>query len=233
MDHANQQDSSTGYRRERGRRLSVHFTHRAASLIAPAEAVREDWTAMFAWLGIALVSMRGWPIGAAGCHARATDWSGEVAGPCGRLFYYVFVPAYAIRERLLLPLAAPLLGGHRRVRAALFRRSDENPTIISAGSAYGSPRRSIYSASSPALSSSQSPLICEFVPFNVVHPVRVRGLRALTLSLIGVWARLRYSHWQTIFDVARPSRWALCGRRYVVGSDAAIRLARFQLMIEL
>jgi len=65
---------------------------------------------------------------AAGCHARATELVGEVLDLVVDFVTYVFVRLCHHRERLLLPLAAPLWGGHRRVRRALFRRSPhENP----------------------------------------------------------------------------------------------------------
>ena len=74
-----------------------------------------------------------------------------------------------------------------------------------------------------------------FVPFHVVHPIRVVRLRGLTLSLIGVWAVLAIVTLASDFDVGAPVTIGLCAIAvYVVGSDAAIRLARsFKRMIEL
>ena len=66
-----------------------------------------------------------------------------------------------------------------------------------------------------------------FVPFHVVHPVRVVRLRWLTLSLIGVWAVLAIVTLANDFDVGAPVTAALCAIAvYIVGSDAAIRLVR-------
>ena len=66
-----------------------------------------------------------------------------------------------------------------------------------------------------------------FVPFNVIHPVRVSRLRGLTLSLIGVWAVLAIVTLVYDFNVAMPVTIALCAiALYVVASDAVIRLMR-------
>ena len=109
--------------------FSVHiFTALGAgvALIAMLEAVREHWTSMFGWLGVALIidAIDG-PI------ARRLDvvrlqpnWSGDILDLVVDFLTYVFVPAYAITASgLLLPLAAPLLGiGIVVSERALFRR---------------------------------------------------------------------------------------------------------------
>src|ERR1700756_3393553 len=112
--------------RKRAAAFSVHvFTALGAglALLALLEAVREHWSAMFTWLGVALV------IDAAdGPMARRLDvvrlqpnWSGEVLDLVVDFVTYVFVPAYAITAGgLLLPLAGPLLGLGITVSGALF-----------------------------------------------------------------------------------------------------------------
>ena len=58
MDQANQKDSLLASPASRAAASSVHvFTALGAgiALIALLEAVREHWTAMFAWLGLALL----------------------------------------------------------------------------------------------------------------------------------------------------------------------------------
>ena len=70
-------------------------------------------------------------------------------------------------------------------------------------------------------------IVLTFVPFNVVHPVRVVRLRWLTLSLIGVWAVLVMVALTNDFHVGVPVTAGLCAIAvYVVGCDAAIRLVR-------
>src|ERR1700729_3131536 len=96
--------------------FSVHvFTALGAgvALLAMMEAVREHWTAMFWWLGAALVID-----GVDGPLARRLDvvrlqpnWSGEVLDLVVDFVTYVFVPAYAITAGgLLLLLSAALPG---------------------------------------------------------------------------------------------------------------------------
>jgi phosphatidylcholine synthase len=70
-------------------------------------------------------------------------------------------------------------------------------------------------------------IVLTFVPFNVIHPVRVLRLRWLTLSLIGLWALLAVVTLVYDFNVAMPVTIALCAIAvYVVASDAVIRLMR-------
>src|SRR6202162_290851 len=125
MDQANQQDSSASPA-TRAAAFSVHiFTAMGAgvALIALLEAVREHWAAMFWWLGVALVID-----GLDGPIARRLDvvrvqpdWSGDVLDLVVDFVTYVFVPAYAITASgLLLPVAAPLLGGGITVSGALY-----------------------------------------------------------------------------------------------------------------
>src|SRR5437868_1262862 len=126
MDQDLDQESSQANPAIRAAAFSVHiFTALGAgvALIAMLEAVREHWTAMFAWLGVALlIDAIDGPI------ARRLDvvrvqpnWSGEVLDLVVDFVTYVFVPAYAITASgLLLPLAAPLLGIVIAVSGALY-----------------------------------------------------------------------------------------------------------------
>ena len=240
MDHANQQDSSPASPRARAAAFSVHvFTALGAgiALIAQLEAVREHWAAMFAWLGIALVidALDG-PI------ARRLDvirvqpnWSGEVLDLVVDFVTYVFVPAYAITASgLLLPLAAPLLGIGIVVSSALYfadrrMKSEDNhfrgfPALWNAAAFY-----LFLLHLSPAISSLivAGLIVLTFVPFHVLHPVRVVRLRGLTLSLVAIWAALAIYALADNFDAGAIVTTALCAiAAYIVGSDAAIRLLR-------
>jgi phosphatidylcholine synthase len=70
-------------------------------------------------------------------------------------------------------------------------------------------------------------IVATFLPFNVVHPVRVRRLRWLTLSLVAIWSALMIFAVARDFDVGVPVIIALCAiAAYIVASDAAIRLVR-------
>jgi phosphatidylcholine synthase len=240
MDHANQPDSSPASPRTRAAAFSVHiFTALGAgiALIAQLEAVRERWAAMFAWLGIALVidALDG-PI------ARRLDvirvqpnWSGEVLDLVVDFVTYVFVPAYAITASgLLLPLAAPLLGIGIVVSSALYfadrrMKSDDNhfrgfPALWNAAAFY-----LFLLHLSPAISSLIVAvlIVLTFVPFHVLHPVRVVRLRGLTLTLVAIWAALVVYALANNFDAGAIVTVALCAiAAWIVGSDAAIRLLR-------
>src|ERR1700694_2916983 len=203
MDHSSKQDSTSKSPGTRAAAFSVHiFTAMGAgiALIALLEAVREHWAAMFAWLGVALVID-----GLDGPIARRLDvervqpnWSGDILDLVVDFVTYVFVPAYAITASgLLLPLAAPLLGAGIAVSVALYfadrrMKSDDNhfrgfPGLWNVAAFY-----LFLLHPSPAWASLGVTvlIVATFLPFHVVHPVRVRRLRWLTLSLVAVWAAL-------------------------------------------
>jgi phosphatidylcholine synthase len=240
MNQANRQDIAPAPPLTRAAAFSVHiFTALGAgvALIALLEAVREHWAAMFWWLGVALVidAVDG-PIARRLDVARVQpDWSGEVLDLVVDFVTYVFVPAYAITASgLLLPLAAPLLGMGITVSGALYF-SDRR--MKAADNHFrGFPGLWNFAAFylfllhlSPAWSSLGVAIliVLTFVPFNVLHPIRVVRLRWLTLSLIGAWAVLGVVALINDFDVSSPVTAALCAIAvYVVGCDAAIRLVR-------
>jgi phosphatidylcholine synthase len=192
---------------------------------------------MFAWLGLALVvdALDG-PI------ARRFDvvrlqpnWSGEVLDLVVDFVTYVFVPAYAITASgLLLPVLAPLLGAGIVVSGALYfadrrMKTDDNhfrgfPALWNAAAFYLfllHPRPWLASLMVAIL------IVLTFVPFNVMHPVRVVRLRGLTLSLIGIGAVLAIFALARDFDVSAPVTIGLCAIAvYVVASDVAIRIVR-------
>jgi phosphatidylcholine synthase len=237
MDQTNHQDSSLA---TRVAAFSVHiFTALGAgiALIALLEAVREHWAAMFAWLGAALVvdALDG-PIARRLDVARVLpNWSGDVLDLVVDFVTYVFVPAYAIAASgLLLPLATPLLGGGIAVSGALYfadrrMKSADNhfrgfPGLWNVVAFY-----LFLLHPSPAVSSLGVVvlIVSTFLPFHVIHPMRVVRLRWLTLSLIAVWAVLVVATLANDFDVGAPIKIGLCAiAAYVVASDAAIRLLR-------
>src|SRR6202035_266670 len=203
MDQLNQQDSSTVSPAKRAAAFAVHiFTALGGgiALLAMLEAVREHWVAMFWWLGVALVidAVDG-PIARRLDVARVQpNWSGDVLDLVVDFVTYVFVPAYAIATSgLLLPVAAPVLGAGIAVSGALYfadrrMKSADNhfrgfPGLWNVAAFY-----LFLLHMSPALSSLGVIVLiaATFLPFNVIHPVRVVRLRWLTLSLIAVWAVL-------------------------------------------
>jgi phosphatidylcholine synthase len=220
--------------------FSVHvFTALGAgiALIALLEAAREHWAAMFGWLGVALVidALDG-PIARRLDVARVQpNWSGDVLDLVVDFVTYVFVPAYAITASgLLLPLAAPLLGVGVAVSGALYfgdrrMKSPDNhfrgfPGLWNIAAFY------LFLLHLPPALSSLGVLVLivsTFVPFHVLHPIRVVRLRWLTLSLVAAWTVLVIFTVASDFDVGAPVTVALCAiAAYVVASDAAIRLVR-------
>src|ERR1700731_3413965 len=223
MDQTNQKDSPLASPGMRAAAFAVHiFTALGAgiALLALLEAVREHWSAMVAWLGVALVidAVDG-PIARRLDVARLQpNWSGDGLDLVVYFLTYVFVPAYAITASdLLLPLAAPLLGAGIAVSGALYfadrrMKSTDNhfrgfPGLWNVAAFY-----LFLLHLPPALSSLGITLLiaATFAPFHVVHPIRVVRLRALTLSLIVVWAVLAVFALVSDFDVGAPITIILC-----------------------
>jgi len=240
MNQANQQEALSAPLLARAAAFSVHiFTALGAgvALIALLEAVREHWAAMFWWFGVALVidAVDG-PI------ARRLDvvrvqpnWSGEVLDLVVDFVTYVFVPAYAITASgLLLPVAAPLLGVGIAVTGALYfsdrrmKAADNHfrgfPGLWNIAALY------LFLLHLPPKWSSLGIavlIVLTFVPFHVLHPIRVVRLRWLTLSLIGIWTVLVVVALSNDFHVSMGVTAALCAIAfYIVGCDAALRLVR-------
>src|SRR5689334_464097 len=240
MEQAEPTANSLASPTRRAAAFGVHiFTALGAglALLALLEAVREHWAAMFGWLAVALV------IDAIdGPMARRLDvmrlqpnWSGDILDLVVDFVTYVFVPAYAITaSRLLLPLAAPLLGIGIVVSGALYfadrrMKSDDNhfrgfPGLWNIAAFY------LFLLHWPPVLSSVAIavlIVATFLPFWVLHPVRVERLRWLTLTLMAVWGLLAIYTVVRDFDVEPPVTITLCAIAvYVVGSDAAFRLLR-------
>jgi phosphatidylcholine synthase len=240
MDQGNQQVSSSASPRARAAAFSVHiFTALGAGvgLIAMLEAVREHWAAMFGWLGVALVidALDGPLARRLDVVRLQPDWSGDVLDLVVDFVTYVFVPAYAITASgLLLPVAAPILGAGIVISSALYfadrrmKTADNHfrgfPALWNAAAFY-----LFLLHMPPALSSLAVAVLIglTFVPFNVIHPVRVERGRWLTLSLSAVWAVLAFFALANDFDVGWPVTAGLCAIAvYIVASDAAIRFVR-------
>jgi phosphatidylcholine synthase len=240
MEQADPPATSLAPPSRRAAAFGVHiFTALGAgiALLALLEAVREHWAAMFAWLGVALV------IDAAdGPMARRLDvvrlqpnWSGDILDLVVDFVTYVFVPAYAVTaSRLLMPVAAPILGIGIAISGALYfadrrMKSDDNhfrgfPGLWNVAAFY------LFLLHWPPVLSSLAIailIVATFLPFHVLHPVRVVRLRWLTLTLMAVWAALGLYVLIRDFDVEWPVTVALCLIAiYVVASDAAFRLLR-------
>ncbi len=192
----------------------------ACALLALIAAVRADWPQMFLWLGVAFIID-----GVDGTFARRLRtaellprWSGDVLDLVVDVLTYVFVPAYAIAASGLLPqiLAIPLgllivITGSLYFADRQMKTSDYYfrgfPALWNLAAFYLFLLRP-----SPWLSAILVAALAAltFVPFHVVHPVRIAHWRGVTLTALIVWALL------AVYAVARslmPGFWtvaALC-----------------------
>jgi phosphatidylcholine synthase len=220
--------------------FAVHiFTALGAgiALLALLAAVRGDWASMFGWLGLALlVDGLDGPIARRLDVGRVLpDWSGDALDFVVDFITYVFVPAYAIMAGgLLLPWTATALGVAIVVSSALYfadkrmKTADNHfrgfPALWNAAAFYLfllRPSAVIASLIVLAL------IVLTFVPFHVIHPVRVTRWRRLSLALIALWAVLAVITLMLDFAVPLAVTVALCAIAiYIVGADAVLRLLR-------
>jgi phosphatidylcholine synthase len=220
------------------RAFSVHiFTAlgAAVALIALVEAVRGEWPAMFLWLGVALIID-----GVDGTLARRFDvanmlpnWSGDALDLVVDYVTYVFIPAYAIVAGELMPpwLAMPL-GAAIVISGALYfadrrMKTDDYhfrgfPALWNVVAFYLfllQPHPFVAALLVGAL------VIMTFLPIHVVHPMRVKRWRALTLALMGIWAALAAFAVLRNFDVSPVVAAALVIiGLYVLAADGIDRL---------
>src|SRR4029077_10460666 len=184
------------------------------ALLALIAAVNAQWAVMFVWLGIALGID-----GVDGTFARRLQvakllprWSGEVLDLVVDILSYVFVPAYALAASGLLPkpAAVPLgllivVSGALYFADRLMKTSDYYfrgfPALWNVAAFYLfilQPAPWLGAALGAALAA------LTFVPFHVVHPIRIAHLRAVTMAALILWTLL------AIFAVAKdlnPPLW--------------------------
>jgi phosphatidylcholine synthase len=170
------------------------------ALLALTAAVNGQWALMFVWLGIALCID-----GVDGTFARRLEvakllprWSGDVLDLVVDILNYVFVPAYALAASRLLPKAAAVpLGVLIAVTGALYfadrlmKTSDHYfrgfPALWNVAAFYlflFKPEPWVGTATILALAA------LTFVPFHVVHPVRITHLRGITILAMVAWSVL-------------------------------------------
>jgi phosphatidylcholine synthase len=172
----------------------------ACALLALIAAVSADWPKMFVWLGIALIID-----GVDGTFARRLHtaellprWSGDVLDLVVDILTYVFVPAYAIATSGLLPqvLAIPL-GALIVITGSLYFADRQMKTL----DYYFRGFPALWNVAAFYLFLLKLPpwlgalailalAVLTFVPFHVVHPLRIAHLRAITIIALMVWALL-------------------------------------------
>lgn len=205
------------------------------ALIAMLEAVRQHWTAMFGWLGLALIID-----GIDGPLARTFDVarlqpnvSGDTLDLVVDFLTYVFIPAYAIAaSNLLLPVSGTVLAVAIVVTSALYfadirMKADDNhfrgfPALWNAVAFHLFVLRPQPWLATAIVSFF---VILTFVPFNVMHPVRTIRFRFFNLAMIVMWGALAIFALTQNFEVSAPVSAALCAiALYVLFSDTVFRL---------
>lgn len=163
------------------------------ALLAMMGAVEGRWTAMFAWLGVALVvdGVDGTIARWLDVKRRAPRWSGDVLDLVVDILTYVFVPAYAIVAAGRLPAGFALpLGLLVVVTGVLYfadrrMKSEDNyffgfPAVWNVVAFY------VFLLPTPPWLNAAVVLAlaaATFLPIPFLHPFRVVRLRALNIAL--------------------------------------------------
>jgi len=190
----------------------------ACALLALIAAVHADWPAMFVWLGIALFID-----GIDGAFARRLRvalilprWSGDILDLVVDILTYVFVPAYALSSSGLLPQAAAVPLGIVVVVTGSLYFADR---LMKTPDYYFRGFPALWNVAAFYLFLLQLPpwlgaiavaglAALTFVPFHVVHPLRIARWRALTVVTLLLWIAL------ATFAVVRhlqPGIWTVAG----------------------
>jgi phosphatidylcholine synthase len=190
------------------------------ALLALTAAVNGQWAVMFVWLGIALGID-----GVDGTFARRLQvakllprWSGEVLDLVVDILSYVFVPAYALAASGLLPkpAAVPLgllivVSGALYFADRLMKTSDYYfrgfPALWNVAAFYLFVLKPEPWAGAVAI---VALAVLTFVPFHVVHPLRIAHWRGVTTVALAAWAMLALA---AVAQDLNPPLWigaALC-----------------------
>ncbi len=190
----------------------------ACALLALIAAGRDEWAQMFAWLGGALVID-----GVDGTFARRLRveqvlprWSGDTLDLVVDILNYVFVPAYAVVAGGRVPpdLAIPLglvivVTGSLYFADRLMKTSDYYfrgfPAVWNVAVFY-----LFVLKPGPILATTSIIVLAAltFVPFHVLHPMRIRHLREITFVALIVWGLLALYALATNLD---PGFWMKTG----------------------
>jgi phosphatidylcholine synthase len=172
----------------------------ALAFLALRAATQGAWSAMFLWLGLALlVDAADGPLARA-CRVGETlpRWSGETLDLVVDFTTYVFVPAYAIAASGLLPAPLDMAAGIVIVVTGALYFADRNmktpdnyfrgfPAIWNCAAFY-----LLLLRPEPWLTAAIVAILAAltFAPFPFIHPMRVGRLRTLNLALLAAWAAL-------------------------------------------
>jgi phosphatidylcholine synthase len=200
----------------------------ACAMLATFALYRDDWQAMFAWLGVALVidALDGPMARRVNIKTHLPRFDGERLDLIIDYITYVFIPALALVRAGYLPgmlgqiLAAAIL------MSALFHfsdtesKTDDNcfvgfPAIWNVVALY------LFAFETPAwlaMALVSALVVLTFIPFKWVHPVRVTALRPLTAAVSTVWGLAALWIVITGFPASIVTRGALaCCGLYALG----------------
>lgn len=223
------------------RAFSVHLltaTGAGLALMALFAAAEGRWGAMFGWLGVALVvdAIDGPIARTIRVREILPHWSGDTLDLVVDFTTYVFVPAYAIAASgfivpwLALPLGFAIVMSSALYFADLRMKTDDNhfrgfPTLWNVAAFYLfllKPWPWVATAALGLL------VVATFLPFHVLHPVRVARFRAFNLAIVIFGFVLAALAVWLDFDVPPPVPAILCLIGvYVLFGDALIRLVRW------
>lgn len=201
--------------------FSVHiFTALGAALalLALLAAVRDEWPVMFLWLGLALLVD-----GVDGMFARALNvaqrlprWSGDTLDLVVDFTTYVFVPAYAIAASGLMPQAIGVAAGFAIVVSGALYFADRSmktegnyfrgfPALWNLVAFYLLLLKPSAWAAAAVVAVFAA---LTFVPVRFVHPIRVRRLRPVTVTLLSLWSALALA---AVLQGLAPDAWTTAG----------------------
>jgi phosphatidylcholine synthase len=167
------------------------------ALMATLAAISGAWTAVFAWLGVALVID-----GLDGTFARLAKvkhhlprFSGEQLDLVIDYLTYVFVPVIALLQAGYLSGGVGLILASLALLSSLFHFSDTSskaddhsfvgfPAIWNAVAFY------VFAFDAAFAVTAVLVLVCvvlTFIPLKWAHPLRTAAWRPLTLAVMGIW----------------------------------------------
>jgi phosphatidylcholine synthase len=191
----------------------------ACALLALLAAVQGQWTAMFAWLGLALVidGLDGTFARRLRVAERLPRWSGDALDLVVDFTTYVFVPAFALVRGGLLPEAAAIpLGVAIVVSGALYFADTRMKTADNHFRGFpalwnGVAFHLFVLKLSPWIAAAvvAALVVATFLPLRVVHPLRVVRLRRLNIAVLALWSGLGLYALATALQPGMLAAWLL------------------------
>jgi phosphatidylcholine synthase len=191
----------------------------ACALLALLAAVQGQWTAMFAWLGLALVidGLDGTLARRLRVAERLPRWSGDALDLVVDFTTYVFVPAFALVRGALLPEAAAIpLGVAIVVSGALYFADTRMKTADNHFRGFpalwnGVAFHLFVLKLTPWIAAAvvAALVVATFLPLRVVHPLRVVRLRRLNIAVLALWSALGLYALATALQPGALAAWLL------------------------